>query len=93
MTDTTTTEPETAVTHEAPLDDYHGARLAEQERAQERTRLLDIMARGKHGAVLNLDTQVGLEVLHTTAYNDCAPYLDALLSSPDVVVAVEGSTT
>lgn len=91
MTDTTTTEPETAVTHEAPLDDYHGAVLAKQQRALERAALIDVMARGIHGAGLDLDTPIGMTVLQTTGYAEVAPYVDALLDSPNVVVAVEVS--
>lgn len=87
MTDTTTAP----AFHEDPeaMAAYHGAAQAKQQRAIERAALIDVMARGIHGKSLDLDTPIGMSVLQTVGYAEVAPYVDALLSSPDVVVAVE----
>lgn len=80
---------DTAITPEDPtaLADYHNTRMAEEARAAERERLIDIAAEGVYG--MGLDNPIGCRVVDEIGRGIVTPVIDALLNHDDVVIAVE----
>lgn len=85
------TETETAAFHEdaEAMADYHGARIADEQRTAERERLITIAAEGVYGARMDEDNPVGWEVVAAIGRGIAEPFVTALLNHPDVVIAVE----
>lgn len=82
MTDTTITPEDPTA-----LADYHNTRMAEEARAAERDRLIDIAAEGVYG--MGLDNPIGSTVVDDIGRGIAAPFIDAIINHPDVAIAVE----
>lgn len=80
---------DTAITPEDPtsLDDYHRPRMAEEQRAVERERLITIAADGVYG--MGRDNPIGCRVVDEIGRGIVTPVIDAIMNHPDVVIAVE----